>query len=173
MLKRVSGRPFGLRRETMRGDGPRDRNKIWYSRQWDNAPMPHAVFFTRDGHAIHGTDNVEIGYSYRRPSKATTVDAIAASMAPIAIIKATVARSFAFEAISAAAQAASLAACATWQFAVLSTVSALSTPEPGQARPYPKRGAAPRSPSGLADQVLRRTRRGSYPDFYQQVVRMV
>ena len=30
-------------------------NKIWYSRQWDNAPMPHAVFFTRDGHAIHGT----------------------------------------------------------------------------------------------------------------------
>jgi hypothetical protein len=30
-------------------------NKIWYSRQWDNAPMPHAVFFTKDGHAIHGT----------------------------------------------------------------------------------------------------------------------
>ena len=30
-------------------------NKIWYSRQWDNAPMPHAVFFTRDGHAIHAT----------------------------------------------------------------------------------------------------------------------
>ncbi|MGH6736770.1 MAG: L,D-transpeptidase family protein [Methyloceanibacter sp.] len=30
-------------------------NKIWYSKQWDNAPMPHAVFFTKKGHAIHGT----------------------------------------------------------------------------------------------------------------------
>jgi len=30
-------------------------NKIWYSKQWDNAPMPHAIFFTKDGHAIHGT----------------------------------------------------------------------------------------------------------------------
>jgi hypothetical protein len=30
-------------------------NKIWYSKQWDNAPMPHAVFFTKEGHAIHAT----------------------------------------------------------------------------------------------------------------------
>jgi lipoprotein-anchoring transpeptidase ErfK/SrfK len=30
-------------------------NKIWYSRQWDNAPMPHSIFFTKRGHAIHGT----------------------------------------------------------------------------------------------------------------------
>ena len=30
-------------------------NKIWYSKQWDNAPMPHAIFFTKEGHAIHGT----------------------------------------------------------------------------------------------------------------------
>jgi lipoprotein-anchoring transpeptidase ErfK/SrfK len=30
-------------------------NEIWYSKQWDNAPMPHAVFFTKEGHAIHGT----------------------------------------------------------------------------------------------------------------------
>ncbi|HSD93192.1 MAG TPA: L,D-transpeptidase family protein [Methyloceanibacter sp.] len=30
-------------------------NEIWYSRQWDNAPMPHAIFFTKKGHAIHGT----------------------------------------------------------------------------------------------------------------------
>jgi lipoprotein-anchoring transpeptidase ErfK/SrfK len=37
----------------------RSMNKIWYSRQWDNAPMPHAVFFTRDGHAIHGTHEVK------------------------------------------------------------------------------------------------------------------
>jgi len=37
----------------------RSMNKIWYSRQWDNAPMPHAVFFTRDGHAIHGSLEVK------------------------------------------------------------------------------------------------------------------
>ena len=30
-------------------------NEIWYSKQWDNAPMYHAVFFTKKGHAIHGT----------------------------------------------------------------------------------------------------------------------
>jgi hypothetical protein len=34
-------------------------NKIWYSKEWDNAPMPHAVFFTREGHAIHGTYEVK------------------------------------------------------------------------------------------------------------------
>jgi hypothetical protein len=33
----------------------RSMNEIWYSKQWDNAPMPHAVFFTKEGHAIHGT----------------------------------------------------------------------------------------------------------------------
>lgn len=34
----------------------RSMNEIWYSRQWDDAPMPHAIFFTRKGHAIHGTE---------------------------------------------------------------------------------------------------------------------
>ena len=34
-------------------------NKIWYSKQWDNAPMPHAIFFTKKGHAIHGTKEVK------------------------------------------------------------------------------------------------------------------
>jgi hypothetical protein len=34
-------------------------NKIWYSKEWDNAPMPHAVFFTKKGHAIHGTYEVK------------------------------------------------------------------------------------------------------------------
>jgi L,D-transpeptidase catalytic domain len=34
-------------------------NKIWYSKQWDNAPMPHAVFFTKQGHAIHGSLEVK------------------------------------------------------------------------------------------------------------------
>ena len=37
----------------------RSMNKIWYSRQWDNAPMPHAVFFTKDGHAIHATNETK------------------------------------------------------------------------------------------------------------------
>ena len=25
-----------------------------YSQEWDNAPMPHAIFFDLEGHAIHG-----------------------------------------------------------------------------------------------------------------------
>jgi hypothetical protein len=28
------------------------------SREWDNAPMPHSIFFTGRGHAIHGSDAV-------------------------------------------------------------------------------------------------------------------
>lgn len=27
-----------------------------YSKEWDDAPMPHSIFFTKRGHAIHGTD---------------------------------------------------------------------------------------------------------------------
>jgi hypothetical protein len=26
-----------------------------YSREWDDAPMPHSIFFTKVGHAIHGS----------------------------------------------------------------------------------------------------------------------
>ncbi len=26
-----------------------------FSREWDNAPMPHSIFFSQVGHAIHGT----------------------------------------------------------------------------------------------------------------------
>jgi L,D-transpeptidase catalytic domain len=29
-----------------------------YSKEWDDAPMPHSIFFTKLGHAIHGTDSV-------------------------------------------------------------------------------------------------------------------
>jgi hypothetical protein len=29
-----------------------------FSREWDDAPMPHSIFFTRRGHAIHGTTHV-------------------------------------------------------------------------------------------------------------------
>ncbi|MGH6867490.1 MAG: L,D-transpeptidase, partial [Methylocella sp.] len=34
-------------------------NKIWYSKQWDYAPMPHSIFFMKDGHAIHGSLDVK------------------------------------------------------------------------------------------------------------------
>jgi lipoprotein-anchoring transpeptidase ErfK/SrfK len=34
-------------------------NEVWYSKEWDNAPMPHAVFFMTDGHAIHGSYEVK------------------------------------------------------------------------------------------------------------------
>jgi hypothetical protein len=30
-----------------------------YSEEWDNAPMPHSVFFTKRGHAIHGSYDVK------------------------------------------------------------------------------------------------------------------
>ena len=32
--------------------------KDHFSREWDDAPMPHSIFFTAKGHAIHGTDHV-------------------------------------------------------------------------------------------------------------------
>ncbi len=38
---------------------PTSMNEIWYSKQWDNSPMPHAIFFMTDGHAIHGTHEVK------------------------------------------------------------------------------------------------------------------
>ena len=36
---------------------PSSMEKEHYSRQWDNAPMPHSIFFTHEGHAIHGTNH--------------------------------------------------------------------------------------------------------------------
>jgi hypothetical protein len=32
--------------------------KDHYSREWDDAPMPNSIFFTKEGHAIHGTYEV-------------------------------------------------------------------------------------------------------------------
>jgi lipoprotein-anchoring transpeptidase ErfK/SrfK len=29
-----------------------------YSKEWDDAPMPHSIFFTSAGHAIHGTSHI-------------------------------------------------------------------------------------------------------------------
>ena len=30
-----------------------------YSKEWDEAPMPHSIFFTQEGHAIHGSGHVK------------------------------------------------------------------------------------------------------------------
>jgi L,D-transpeptidase catalytic domain len=30
-----------------------------FSKEFDDAPMPHSIFFTREGHAMHGTDSVK------------------------------------------------------------------------------------------------------------------
>jgi len=30
-----------------------------YSKEWDDAPMPHSIFFTKQGHAIHGSFEVK------------------------------------------------------------------------------------------------------------------
>ena len=33
--------------------------KEYFSKEWDNAPMPHAIFFTARGHAVHGSYHVK------------------------------------------------------------------------------------------------------------------
>ena len=36
--------------------------KDHYSKEWDDAPMPHSIFFTQTGHAIHGSfETAKIG----------------------------------------------------------------------------------------------------------------
>ncbi len=30
-----------------------------FSREWDDAPMPHSIFFTQEGHAIHGSGHLK------------------------------------------------------------------------------------------------------------------
>jgi lipoprotein-anchoring transpeptidase ErfK/SrfK len=32
-----------------------------YSEEWDNAGMPHSIFFTKRGHAIHGSNHPRLG----------------------------------------------------------------------------------------------------------------
>jgi hypothetical protein len=55
-------------------------NEIWYSKQWDNAAMPHSIFFMKDGHVpmlrrndIVMMDNcrVHLGPGIRRAIPAT------------------------------------------------------------------------------------------------------
>jgi len=35
--------------------------RMHYSREWDNAGMPHSIFFSSRGHAIHGSDHPRLG----------------------------------------------------------------------------------------------------------------
>lgn len=35
--------------------------EMHYSQEWDNAGMPHSVFFTKRGHAIHGSNHPGLG----------------------------------------------------------------------------------------------------------------
>ncbi|HWM30164.1 MAG TPA: L,D-transpeptidase [Methyloceanibacter sp.] len=35
--------------------------EMHYSREWDNAGMPHSIFFTSRGHAVHGSDHPGLG----------------------------------------------------------------------------------------------------------------
>jgi lipoprotein-anchoring transpeptidase ErfK/SrfK len=37
---------------------PTRMHRMWYSRKYDNSPMPHAIFF-RGGYAIHGTGSIK------------------------------------------------------------------------------------------------------------------
>jgi hypothetical protein len=38
---------------------PQRMHKMWYSRKYDDAPMPHAIFYS-GGYAIHGTTSVRM-----------------------------------------------------------------------------------------------------------------
>ncbi|MBC8128814.1 MAG: L,D-transpeptidase [Rhizobiaceae bacterium] len=37
---------------------PTRMHRMWYSRKYDDAPMPHSIFF-HGGYAIHGTDSIK------------------------------------------------------------------------------------------------------------------
>ena len=57
-------------------------NEIWYSKEWDNAPMPHAIFFMKDGHAIHGSLGKPASHGCVRiaPQNAATLYALASKI---------------------------------------------------------------------------------------------
>ncbi len=53
---------------------------VYYSKEFDDAPMPHAIFFTARGHAIHGSlDTAQLGWPVSHgcvrisPDNATTL----------------------------------------------------------------------------------------------------
>jgi hypothetical protein len=57
--------------------------QTYFSKEFDDAPMPHAIFFTAQGHAIHGTDDTaQLGWAVSHgcvriaPENATTLYAL-------------------------------------------------------------------------------------------------
>lgn len=36
--------------------------KDHFSKEWDDAPMPHSIFFTKRGHATHGSYHTRLGH---------------------------------------------------------------------------------------------------------------
>lgn len=48
----TAGRGYRTPRGTFK---PIRMHKMWYSRKYDNAPMPHSIFF-HGGYAVHATD---------------------------------------------------------------------------------------------------------------------
>lgn len=66
MTVKVDGHPLyvwpvatGIARyDTPNGEyTPFRMEKKHFSREWDDAPMPYSIFFTKKGHAIHGTNH--------------------------------------------------------------------------------------------------------------------
>jgi len=50
------------RYDTPDGDfRPFRMEKDHFSKEWDDAPMPYSIFFTKQGHAIHGTNHTSLG----------------------------------------------------------------------------------------------------------------
>jgi hypothetical protein len=69
MIVEVDGRPLyqwpvstgkGAQYDTPNGKFKAFRmERDHFSREWDDAPMPHSIFFTQKGHAIHGSFDVK------------------------------------------------------------------------------------------------------------------
>ncbi|ODT08606.1 MAG: hypothetical protein ABS58_01850 [Mesorhizobium sp. SCN 65-20] len=62
----VDGRPTFLWKVSTAGRGyvtptgsfkPTRMHEMWYSRKYDNAPMPHSIFFN-GGYAVHATNHI-------------------------------------------------------------------------------------------------------------------
>jgi lipoprotein-anchoring transpeptidase ErfK/SrfK len=51
----TAGRGYHTPRGTYR---PVRMARMWYSRKYDNSPMPHSIFF-RGGYAVHGTNHIK------------------------------------------------------------------------------------------------------------------
>ena len=65
--------------------------RVHYSKEWDHAPMPHSVFFTEKGHAIHATNATgQLGHRASHgcvrlaPSKAAALFALIRAEGPSA-----------------------------------------------------------------------------------------